>query len=705
FTLISAIPIQALQPAEPIYKSYTYDFWNEPVPSPKPFVPQEIIEGEDLEIGDFSEPRDLHVRNEQIYVLDSGNKRIVVMDENFELVREISEFENDGESDTFGNARGLFVTENGDIYVTDRDEGRIIILDESGELLDIIGPPDADEFEFTEDFRYRPEKVGVSPGGRIYVVAAGVYDGILQFDNEGRFEGFIGAPEVRPSMADYFWRTVGTEAQRERMALFLPIVHNNLTVGEDGFIYATVTGGQVSELEKIRKLNPGGEDRLRRLGFYPPVGDIQPADMTEDEFNATVFSDLTTTNYGIYTALDRTRGRVFTYDDQGNLLHVFGTSGSQKGAFQTPVAISYFGDRLLVLDNKKNNITLFEPTEYNQNIVGAIANYNEGRYEKSKELWEKVLRANSNNDMAYSGMGRAFLRNNRYQEAMKHFRLGQNREDYSQAFGYYRMEKIRENFSGILIIAIILIILGMIGLKIARKYSLYNTFRKNDKVNHTLTKIRKNRTGNYLIGFLEDLKYSFHIIFHPFSGFWDMKNERNIGLLAPTFLVLMVTFVYILMRQYTGFVFNERNLADLNVIQEFISIVVPYLLWCGVNWALTTLMEGKGTFREISTATAYALVPIILINLPITIISNYLLLEEANFYYFFIFLGIFWSGCLFFFGTMTIHDYDVLKNTFTTVLIIIGITITLFIGLVFFDLINQISGFISDIYYELVFRI
>lgn len=50
---------------------------------------------------------------------------------------------------------------------------------------------------------------------------------------------------------------------------------------------------------------------------------------------------------GMYSVLDSKRGRVFTYDSQGNLLYIFGGRGDQKGQFNQPCALIYNGDEIL----------------------------------------------------------------------------------------------------------------------------------------------------------------------------------------------------------------------------------------------------------------------------------------------------------------------------------------------------------------------
>ena len=50
-----------------------------------------------------------------------------------------------------------------------------------------------------------------------------------------------------------------------------------------------------------------------------------------------------------------------------------------------------------------------------------------------------------------------------------------------------------------------------------------------------------------------------------------------------------------------------------------------------VNWALTTLMDGKGKFWEIVSATAFALIPMFLIPAPLIVISNYITSKKVRF--------------------------------------------------------------------------
>ncbi len=515
----------------------------------------------------------------------------------------------------------------------------------------------------------------------------------MEFDDEGYFKGFIGAPRVAPSLADVFWRKVGTKEQKKRMSLFLPTEYSNFDIDKKGFIYATVSGGAIQKEEAVRRLNPAGKDVLRRTGHILPIGDVKyPTKESHKDASITgrsVFIDVAIQDYGIYNVLDQKRGRIFTYDTNGNLLYVFGGFGNLKDAIKQPVSIEILDKKLLVLDSDAKRIKIFEPTEYALAIQSAIQYYSNGKYDKSAEMWNQVLKQNTNYELAYSGIGRSLLRQNKFKEAMDTYRLGNDPRGYSEALGLYRREVVSDNFSLIMsgIISIILLVF------IIKKFRLIDKFKQ--KIN---LKIKKG-------SLLDSLKYALYVIFHPFDGFWDLKHEKRGNLRAAIIILFTLCLTFIFAKQYTGFVFNQTDISKLNIYMEFVSVIVPFILWCGINWAVTTLMQGKGKFRDICIATAYAMTPIIIVRIPLTVVSNCITSKEGAFYFLFLTIATLWSQLLVFFGTMVTHQYSMKRTIFTSILTIIGIGIVLFIGLLFFSVISQVLGFGNSIYSELIYRL
>lgn len=703
----------AATPLEAPYYSYTYDFWLYMAPAPQAYLPDRVYDGDALGVGPLKDPLDLFVSADRhVYLVDTGNNRIICMDPDYRVINVISEFANGGVQDRFNKPEGIFVTGSGEIYIADTGNGRVVVLDREGVLLRIVGPPKpGTEFEgiVAEDFVYRPRKVAVSPTREMYVIARDVFDGLMKYNAGGEFSGFIGAPRVAPTLWERFWVWIATSEQRERKALFLPIEYVNIDIDSKGMIMAVEQG--TSKEKCIKRLNPAGEDVLVRAGFLPPMGDPQ-----DRKTGISVFVDIAAREYGTYTALDRQYGRIFTYDSLGNLLYVFGGIGDSVGLFRLPAAIDTNGPDVLVLDSS-GSFTVFKPTEYGKLITAALALYNTGRYEESTEVWKRVLRLNANYDMAYSGIGNALFRQGDYVGAMTNFRLGQNRAGYSDAFAVYRREVVGQHFGTFAtIVALAAIVVWVFGRTRARASNrrlqpahstaagTYGGYAAPPQFGQSRTVQRSPLLKDRIRETLRALRYAFHVLAHPFDGFWELKYEKKGNLAAAVVIVFLVVATLVFMRQYTGFVFNMNDLWQLNVITEALGVVVPFILWCAVNWALTTLMEGKGTFREIVIATAYSLVPLILVIVPLTLVSHVLVLEEAAFYYLILVLSMVWAGLMLFIGTIITHEYSFAKTVGTSVLVVGGIGVSLFIMLLFSTVINHVIIFAIDIYYEAVLR-
>lgn len=456
------------------YNSYNYDYWGSAIPAPAAYIPSKLVDGNTLGISDFKSPMDLFVSSDnKVYIADSGNNRIVVIDEHWELDTVISEFNNNGKTDTFNNPQGLFVTSDGDIYVADTDNARIIHLDTDGTFLREIGAPVADIIQ--GDFNYRPTSLVVDKAKRIYVVALGVNRGIIELDSEGSFRGYMGANRVTPNMLDYFWKLISTDAQRDRMELFVPTEYNNISIDDEGFIYVTTSTLSLDDIlnainsrsaaddrgAPIRKLNPTGDDILRRYGFFPPVGDIQFFSRGYAESGQSQLTDVCIEEYGIYSVLDKKKGRIFTYDSDSNLLYVFGGTGNRLGTFRNPTAFDNINGNYAVLDSILGQITVFELTEYGRLLKEAVTLHQQGKYSDSATRWEEVLHYNVNADLAYIGMGKAYLRKDEYSSAMKYFKLGSKREYYTKAFQLYRKEVISNNF-GLIMTVVLAAVIGML---------------------------------------------------------------------------------------------------------------------------------------------------------------------------------------------------------------------------------------------------
>lgn len=204
----------------------------------------------------------------------------------------------------------------------------------------------------------------------------------------------------------------------------------------------------------------------------------------------------------------------------------------------------------------------------------------------------------------------------------------------------------------------------------------------------------------------ELVKFPFRLIVHPFNGYWDLKYDRSpkFNLIISFSVLFLLAVSNILSAQYSGFLVNLYNPNEMNSLLEVVFVVVPVLFWCVANWSLTTLMDGEGKFVEIFTSACFALIPLVVINLPWIGLSNLISMQETSFYYFSNAVAGLWFVFLLFVGNMTVHQFSPGKTIGIMALTVVAMGFIAFIGLLFFSLVQQIIAFISVIYQELVMR-
>ena len=480
FYLIAVFFVSASLSAEPSNYTYNYDYWEEQVASPDAYRVSDYILGTSLGVGNLREPQGLFIRDNRIYICDSGNNRILLLEVNEKgehvLVNTVSSVIIDNYESMFNYPMDIYECREGFLYIADTNNRRILKLDHDWNYIFSITRPDD---ESIDDFvEFQPLKLIVDFANRIFVQVRNVNKGLMEFDSRGEFVGYMGANKVKFNIVDYAWKLFSTQAQRERLQLFIPTEYNNIYLDNDGFIYVTNSTGlnttttatgsanTQGETEPVRRLNAMGQDILIRNGYEKPIGDIAFGS-AGGVSGRSRFIDVVAFDNDSFACFDRTRGRIFMYDFQGNLLYAFGGLGNREGAFLMPVAIDRMGYVIYALDSRTAALTRFELTSYGTRINNALSEYRAGRYEASAAIWEDVLKMNGNYDLAYIGIGRAALRQGDYKTAMKYYSLKHYRTGYSKAFQLYRKQWMEEN-----IWKIVLILFALLFIPFAVRYSI-----------------------------------------------------------------------------------------------------------------------------------------------------------------------------------------------------------------------------------------
>jgi len=691
--MAACIPVGAITP----YSTYTYSIDGFALMSPDAYVPDRQIDSAYMGVDPaIDDPRDLVVdQNNNIYIADAANNRIVVLDRYFKLKFYIADFVNgNGVPDSLKNPSGVFVTED-KIYVADTDNNRIVMYELDGTFYKIIEEPDSDVFP--EGSIYKPVALAVDAYGRIYVISSTTYMGVIAINEEGEFQGFIGAQKVTIDALSILWRQFQTDEQRKLSQQYVSTEFNNITIDENGFIYVTTSSidensqqgaitSKAGTYAPVKKLNTAGSDIMKRNGFFGPGGEVNVTNISTAEITGpSKIIDAAVGPEGTWSIIDEKRSKVYTYDEDGNLLFIFGDTGMQLGNIQSIEAITYLDNDILLLDKTADNISVFRRTEYGDLLLDAIRNTNERNYDTTVDFWTEILKRNNNFDTAYIGIGKSLYRSAEYEESLDYYKSAYDTENYSESFKEIRKNWISKYIILIPITAIVLVVLFVMFNKYAAKLNKKTQLKKGRKT------------------FWEELMYANHLILHPFDGFWDLKHEYRGSVRASLVWLALAIIAFYYQDVGTGYIFDPRD-TNSTILIQFTAVLVPVLLWCVANWCLTTLFDGEGSFKDIFVATSYAIVPVPILIIPSVIISNFSLASEATIINLLVSFAFIWAGLLIFFGMMVTHDYTFSKNILTSLGTIVGMALIMFIGILFSTLLAKIVSFISSIITEITYR-
>ncbi len=691
--VLGCMPLAAITP----YSTYTYSIDGFALQSPDAYVPDRQIDSAYMGVEPaIDDPRDLVVdENRNVYIADAANNRIVVLDRYYKLKFYIEKFINqNGVPDSLKSPSGVFVQDD-KIYVADTDNNRIVMFEIDGTYYKTIEEPDADVFPAGSV--YKPVALAVDEYGRIYVVSSSTYMGVIAINEDGEFQGFIGAQKVTISALEILWRNFQTEDQRKFSQQYVSTEFNNITIDEDGFIYVTTSSidensqqgaidSKDSTYSPVKKLNTAGADIMKRNGFFGPGGEVNVSNLT----TATIAGPSRIIDAAVgpektWSIIDEKRSKVYTYDEDGNLLFIFGDVGQQLGSIQSIEAIAYLDSDILILDKTADNITVFRRTEYGDLLIDAVKNTNERKYDEAQDHWNQILQRNNNFDTAYIGIGKSLYRSAEYEESLNYYKAAYDTENYSESFKEIRKEWISNYILLIPLFAIVVVVLLVLFNKYAAKLNKKTQLKKGRKT------------------FWEELVYANHLILHPFDGFWDLKHEQRGSVRAALvwLAVAIVTFYY--QDVGTGYIFDPRQESG-TILVQLAAVAVPVILWTVANWCLTTLFDGEGSLKDIFVATCYALVPIPILIIPSVLYSNVALVNESTIVNLLVTFAFVWAGILIFFGMMVTHDYSFTKNILTSLGTILGMAIIMFIGVLFSALLAKIVSFVSSIITEITFR-
>ena len=652
--------------ADAPYKTYTVDGYGSVSETQTAYLPYETITKIDEET--LNGPTDFTLLDDgTMYILDSGNARIVVSDLEGNLIKTFGE-------GTLVSPRGIYVTKDHITYVADRDAKKIFVFDKDGNLTDSFGRPDVPMYGETQDFL--PLKIIVNDAGTMYVICESNTNGVVEISpvDNGTFLGYFGTNSTNSSIITIIWRAILTDAQRAKMRSNIPSTPDNMAIDDKGIIY-TVTRGE-------------GDGTVKRLN-------IAGVNMLEASDYDTVPAAIAVGNHDNCFVVSQ-QGFIYEYNNEGELLFVFGgkDDGQLRIGLSTKAEAIQVGtdDKIYVLDSDKAQIQVYEPTEFTDYLHSALYLFSKGRYEESKEPLSEVLQMNNLFDYANKAMGKALYKEEDYEGALHYAKLSKDLDTYSDAFWEIRNNWLRHNLT-----AIVLIIIGLMILKFIVK--------KLDQQKNILDGPRK------IIGAIKDKKlvkelgYMFYFIRHPIDGCYGIKWENRVSLLSANIILVFVMVFYVINKYFCGFLFKTVREGTFDVLSDVGMILLALLLVVGCNYLMCTINDGEGKLKHIYCSFLYSFAPYVIMMPFIFILSHVVTFNEEFFVSFGRFCMIVCIAVLIVISIREINNYTVGETAKIIFLTMFTILIVCLIGFILYVLWAQVFDFLQSVVREVVYKI
>ena len=652
--------------ADAPYKTYTVDGYGSVTETQTAYLPYKTI----TKIGEETllTPTDFTIVNDEyIYILDSGNARVVVSDMDNELVM------------TFGEGiltapKGIYVTKDYRTYVADRDAKAVFVFDKEGNLIETYTKPTEAMYGEAQDFL--PLKVVANKSGTIYVICESNTNGIVQISpvEGGTFLGYFGTNATNANLWTIIWRALLTDAQRAKMQSNIPATPDNMAIDDKGVIY-TITRGEHNDT--LKRLNIAGVNMIETTD-YPDIPAAVAAGNHDNVFVATQ------------------TGFIYEYNNEGDLLFMFGGSddGKQRIGLSTKVEAIQIGldDKIYVLDSEKAQIQVFEPTEFTAYLHNALYLFSKGRYEESKEPLGKVLEMNNLFTYANMAMGKALYKEGDYEGALKYARIAKDTEGYSDAFWEIRNIWLKKNLTWIAIVIVVIVI-------------LWNVTRVLHKKKHILDKPKAALAKIGEVKLIKQIGYMFYFMRHPVDGCYGIKREGKVSVLSANIILVVSIVFYVINKYFCGFLSKTVRDGSFDVLSDVGMIIIALLLIVSCNYLMCTINDGEGRFKDIYCSLIYSFAPYVILTPIVFLLSHIVSNNEIFFVHFGNLCMWVWIAVMIFISVQEINNYTVGEMIKIILLTIFTILIVALLAFIIYVLWSQVFDFLQSIVGEVVYRI
>lgn len=616
----------------------------------------------------LSSPEDMFLCGRELYIADTGNKRIIV----YSL--------DTGEIDTFGEEvlkkpTGVSVDNDGNIYVADYGAEQVVVFAPNHSVSRCLTRP-TEVYYGTSP--YKPQKVDLDSYGNLFVISEGTYEGIIQFDKNGNFNGFFGANKTKGlSAVEWFQKIFYTEEQKSKMTFRTPPNIVSLDVSDSDMVFSVT---QNDADNSIKKLNMAGiniyADGIWGLNNYVDVA-VMPS--------------------GTFYAVT-TNGWIDEFSEEGEFLLEFGGEAKKTDRNGLTAVVSAIeadaSGNLYILDKERGVIQVWYPTDYANLLHRAEADFKKGNYEESLTAWEEIIRMNPNAYMSNLGYAKALFQLGRYDEAAEHFAGIQHSSGYSDCFWETRSAWMRSNMEGILIgvflFAVLCFVLNLLEKRYGWKEEVGERYEESCR-KHTLLK-----------ELTADVAY---FLRHPIDGVYYLKTGRRGSVLAATILYIVALVVYMVCRGLTSFVFGGGYSYYNDPVAILLIVIVPAGLFLIGSYLISSINDGEGNFRSVYVSFAYSLSAFIICWPFLTLISHAFTLTELFVYQLLTFLILGYTCIMIFISIKEAHVYNLKKTVANILLTLFFMVVAILAAIILYILWRELISFVAEVFEEVRYRV
>jgi hypothetical protein len=204
---------------------------------------------------------------------------------------------------------------------------------------------------------------------------------------------------------------------------------------------------------------------------------------------------------------------------------------------------------------------------------------------------------------------------------------------------------------------------------------------------------------------VDQVLFVFSYLRNPADKTYEIKRKNSVQIFPVTVLLILYFIAYVFYIYNLGFLFNNRQIENINLIEEIIKIILPIIVWVIANFLIGSIREGEGRLKDVYITTIYSLAPYFLLLPVIAIVSQVLTYNESFIVSFMHTIAIMLTVIYFFFMVKETHFYNV-KETFKSIFISAFTMVMMLLGVfILYILLNELVILIKDIIMEVFYRV